>query len=100
MLTRKKIIQLLRNESPLLRSRYGVKRIGLFGSFATGKAGRTSDIDLVVEFNENPGLDFFQMLNYLEKKLGRRADILTPAGLKSIRSKSIAKSIRKNLFYV
>lgn len=100
MLTRGKLIKLLRNEQPTLRSRFGVKRIGIFGSFATGKARRTSDIDLVVEFHQNPGLDFFQMSNYLEKKLGRRTDILTPAGLKSIRSRRIVQSIRKNLLYV
>lgn len=56
----------------------GIVRIGLFGSFARGKPRADSDIDLLVEFINTPGL--FQMAELhlqLEKGLGRRVDIAT-----------------------
>ena len=38
--------------------------------------------------------------DYLEKLLGRKTDILTPAGIKSIRLKHIARDIEENIIYV
>ena len=87
--------------------RYGVKRIGLFGSFARGAQKPKSDIDLVVEFDrERFGKDFrglfdsyFQLAEYLEKLLGRKVDILTPAGVDSIRVKEVADEIKRSVAY-
>lgn len=45
------IVRLLQSRSDVLKQ-YAVKRIGLFGSFATGTAGPDSDVDFVVEFDE------------------------------------------------
>ncbi len=44
------IIDRLRANLPDLRKRYGVKRIGLFGSALTDRFTDCSDIDLIVEF--------------------------------------------------
>jgi predicted nucleotidyltransferase len=35
---------------PVIRSQYGVKRIGIFGSFSRGEQRRTSDVDVLVAF--------------------------------------------------
>jgi predicted nucleotidyltransferase len=39
----------LRAAKPLL-DRYGVRRVGVFGSTARGEAGPDSDVDVLVEF--------------------------------------------------
>ncbi len=61
----------------------GVKRFGLFGSFAKGSQRFDSDIDLLVEFE--PGrksFDGFMNLSFfLEELLGRRVDLVTPESL-------------------
>ena len=92
--------EILRRELPKLKSEFGVKRIGLFGSFSSGKQKQASDVDLLIEFEKPIGFKFMIMAEYLEKRLGRKVDILTPAGVDSIRIKPIAKSILSSVVYV
>jgi predicted nucleotidyltransferase len=47
------LVGYLRNKKPLFREKFGVTRIGVFGSFAQGRQTVESDIDLVVEFEES-----------------------------------------------
>jgi predicted nucleotidyltransferase len=55
-----------------------IARIGLFGSFARGTARTDSDIDMLVEFAETPGLlQLAQLRMKLEETFGRRVDIAT-----------------------
>lgn len=97
---REKVIDILRKELPYFVSEYGVKRIGLFGSYAKGIQGEDSDIDILVEFERPIGLKFVEFGEYLEKLLGRKTDILTPAGVKGIRIKRVAEDITESIFYV
>lgn len=46
--TQESIIHCLRQQSDCLREQFHVKRIGLFGSFATETATALSDVDLVI----------------------------------------------------
>ncbi len=100
MLTKDKILELLQSEYPVLAARFGVKRIGLFGSFATGHPDDTSDIDLVVDFDRPIGFQFMGLAEYLENVFGRKVDLLTEAGIQGIRIKPIAKNIADNTIYV
>ncbi len=100
MLTKKEIITILKNELPYLRDIFGVKRIGIFGSSAKGIQREDSDVDLIVEFEKLIGLKFIELSDYIEKILGKKVDILTPAGIHSIRVKKIADDIKKSIVYV
>ena len=100
MLTREKVIEILRRELPHLASRYGVKRIGLLGSFAKEIQKDDSDIDIVVEFEKPIGLKFVEFAECLEKVLDKKTDILTPDGIKGIRIKKIARDIERSVIYV
>ena len=100
MLTKNKIIQVLRKEQPYLQKEFGVKRIAIFGSFARGRAHQKSDVDIFIEFNKSPGIRFFDLMDYLDKKLGRKTDVLTEKGLSSIRVKRVAQEIKRTLVYV
>lgn len=99
MLTKDNILAQLRQQSNYLEQEFGVKRIGLFGSFATETATPTSDIDLVIEFNRPIGLKFIELCDYLETTLGRNIDILTPSGIANIRNPKIAQNINQTLIY-
>jgi len=55
-----------------------------------------SDVDVLVEFEQAIGLRFVEFAEHLETLLGARADILTPAGVASIRDPKIAESIRES----
>lgn len=41
---------------------YGIKSLGVFGSYARGEARDTSDIDLLVEFSETPNIFKFMAI--------------------------------------
>ena len=81
MLTREKIIESLREHYPHLVAEHGVKKIGLFGSYAKGTPNEASDVDVIVEFEHPIGFKFIEFTEYLERLFGRRVDVLTPSGL-------------------
>ena len=98
-LNENKIISSLRKHKDVL-SKYMVKRIGLFGSYVKGKQRTDSDIDFVVEF-EKPTFDnFMNLAFYLEDLFGKKVDILTPEGIRSIRVKKVAENIVREVVYV
>ncbi|RMD98154.1 MAG: nucleotidyltransferase [Bacteroidetes bacterium] len=100
MKAREEIIVLLKRNLPYLTAEFGIKRIGLFGSYAKGSAEATSDVDLVVEFHQPIGLKFVELAEFLEALLGKKVDLLTPDGIRGIRIPSIANDIVKNIVYV
>jgi len=56
----------------------GAVKIAIFGSFATGEAKRTSDIDILVQFKNSIGLLKLAHLKFkIEDKVGRKVDLLT-----------------------
>ena len=100
MIKKSSVIEILKEEQPFLRKNFRVKRIAVFGSFAQGTPRKNSDVDIFVEFDKPIGLEFIRMVEYLEKKLGRDVDVLTPGGLQGIRLKKVADHIRESLVYV
>lgn len=95
------IIELLKENMDEIR-KFGVKKIGVFGSFARDESKKDSDVDVFVEFKEERGgfKDFGGLAEFLEKLLGREVDILTPVGIETIRIKSIKEKIKEEIVYV
>ena len=94
------VIETLREHKEEIKERYGVRRIGVFGSYVRGDQKATSDIDVLVEF-EKPTFDnFMDLVFYLEELFGKRVDLLTIEGVKGIRIKEIAKEIMESVVYV
>lgn len=84
------VFRKLRNALPAIRTRYGVKRIGIFGSFARSEQTRSSDVDVLVEFVDGQATfdNFMQLVYFLEDLFGRKVDLLTVRGIdKYIRSR-------------
>ncbi len=104
LLSREQIIELLRKHLPEWRSKYGLQRIALFGSFARGTATQGSDVDLLVEFCKPVGLEFIDVLNEVERLLGRKVDLITVEtlrrGRENPRKRHIAESIERDMIYV
>src|SRR5262249_10533710 len=97
-LTRQNILRALRRNDELLQ-KHAVRRIALFGSYATGTQSRKSDVDFLVDFERPTYENLLGLSKDLERLFGRKVDILTPPGLESIRVKAIAENIRKTLAY-
>ncbi len=60
--------------------RYHIRRLALFGSVLRNQLRSDSDLDVLVEFDENhtPGFAFFDVEAELSQILGRKVDLNTP----------------------
>ncbi len=84
------IIGMLRSDKQLLKSRFKVKKIGVFGSFASGKETGKSDIDILVDFSSSANyFDLVELGDYLEKKCKRKIDIVTSTSIHPMLKKKI-----------
>ena len=83
MVTNKQqVIDLLTANAAKLKN-FGVVRVGLFGSFVSGKNQPTSDVDLLVNFNKNQKTfkNFMAAAEFTEKLMGRSVDFITAESL-------------------
>jgi uncharacterized protein len=80
--TKRDAVARIRGNQAELR-RYGVKRMGLFGSFAREQQKSGSDIDLLVEFEEGEKTfdNFMRLCFFLEDVLQRPVELVTPESL-------------------
>lgn len=99
-ISRDQILNKLKTARPKLVAKYGLKSIGLFGSYASETASETSDIDLIVDFETPIGLEFIELTDYLEELLGKKIDVLTLAGVNNIRNSKTIQNIEKSIIYV
>ncbi len=77
------IFRLLREGLPLLRDKYNVSSLEIFGSYIRDEQDSKSDLDLLVTFSENPGLlGFLELENYLTDMLKVNVDLVMKDSLK------------------
>ncbi|HNZ27859.1 MAG TPA: nucleotidyltransferase family protein [Spirochaetota bacterium] len=87
------IKQLINEKRKLLEEEYGIKSIGIFGSYARGEETDKSDIDIIVEFSKPVGMEFIHLKYYLSDLLDNDVDLTTPDAIKSNRIPYIKKDI-------
>ena len=79
----RKHLKVLRNDFNRLRNDFHVKRIGVFGSFSNGSQNASSDIDILVEFDQPISFfEFADLESHLCSLLKRRVDLVTKKALK------------------
>ena len=68
---------------PKLKSGFQVKEIGIFGSYIRNEQNKNSDLDILVEFEEEPSLfKFMELENYLKTILRVKVDLVMKNALK------------------
>ena len=83
MKTFEEIKEILVKQKPLLRQKYGVKTLGVFGSFLKGGQKKKSDLDILVEIDDPITLlEFVRMENYLSELTGMKIDLVMKDALK------------------
>lgn len=80
-----------------LGRKYGVMEIGVFGSYVKNEQDETSDLDILVEF-QNPIdlLTFVNLKNYLSELLNVNVDLVMKKALK----RGIEQQILKEVDYI
>jgi len=96
-----RIMRILKDHKEELKRRFSLKKIGVFGSYTRGEQTPESDIDIYVEFDmKNLTFDkYLELIDYLEKLLGRKIDLITKYGVETIRIPYIKEEIKRSLIY-
>ena len=94
MNTIEEIKEILARHKDELRKSYKVKEIGVFGSYVRGQQKEKSDVDILVEFEEVPGLfKFVELESHLAAILGIKVDLVMKSALKPMIGKHILREV-------
>lgn len=99
MRSREQILAFITENKELFQEEFHIIRIGIFGSYARGEQNPKSDIDLLIEFEENTQ-DLYdlklQIKDFFFNKLGIKVDICREKYIKP----RLKKSILEETIYV
>lgn len=87
------IKQVLQQLKPELSKRFHVQSLGLFGSVVRDDFSPTSDIDIIVDFDQPVGIEFIDLANYIEQRLQKKVDLVSRRGVKDKYFKAIEREI-------
>jgi hypothetical protein len=90
------ITAILKKYEKDLKRRYGIKKIGIFGSYIRNEAKEESDLDILVEFEQDADiglLKFVEIENYLSDLLGVKVDLVEKSALKPRIGRHILKEV-------
>ena len=96
MLSQQEILDELSKNLSIWKEKYGVKRIGLFGSYSREEQKESSDIDVLVEFNDKDlSFDNYMDLKFtLEDRFGKPIDLVILDDIKPALKPSILRSAK------
>ena len=87
----------LKDIKSVLKERFKVQRIGIFGSWVRAEQREDSDIDILVEYSEKPGFfKFIELEDYISEALGVKVDLVIISSLKP----NIGKRILSEVVFV
>jgi uncharacterized protein len=94
MLSSDEILKII-NEKQQDNKKFGIKSIGLFGSYSINKQKKESDIDLLVEFKKGKKTfdNYMDLKFYLENLFDCKVDLVIKEALKVDLKPNIAKNI-------
>ncbi len=93
MLTKDDIFETLSHRQEKLRG-YGVKKLGLFGSYAKGEASEASDLDFLVEFDHKSFDTYMDLKFFLEDTFHHKVDLILADRIKPRLREHILQEVR------
>lgn len=88
--------KILKENEPILKDKFEVKEIGIFGSWIRGEQKKDSDIDILIDFEPEAKislLDFVGLENYMSDLLGAKVDLVEKLALKPRIGKHILREV-------
>ena len=78
------VLALLRQATPDLKKRFGVAKIGIFGSYIRGEERPDSDVDVLVLFRKGEEIfdNYMDCKFYLEDLFGCKVDLVMKGAIK------------------
>ena len=95
-MTKDKVQHILAESKELIKSRFYVQAIGLFGSYITGQNTPTSDIDILVDFEKGHKdlFNYMRLKHFLEQMLGREIDLVLRSAVRPQLKANILAQVR------
>lgn len=87
------IVKILKELKPELTDKYHVSSIGLFGSIVRDDFTVNSDVDIIVDFSQPVGIEFIDLANLIEDRIGKPVDLVSKNGVKPRYFEEIASEI-------
>ena len=87
------IKQTLTELKPELVEKYHVSSIGLFGSVVRNDFSESSDVDIIVDFDQPIGIEFVDLADYIEEKIRKTVDLVSRKGIKEKYYQTISEEI-------
>jgi uncharacterized protein len=95
MLTIREIKQIIIDNKSTLERDFGLKKIGIFGSYIKSNQTDESDLDILVELNQPMGfVKFIKLENHLSDLLNVKVDLVTPKALKPYIGERILQEVQ------
>jgi predicted nucleotidyltransferase len=85
MKTVAEIRQIIQAQKPYLAAEYGVREIGIFGSYVRGEQRADSDLDILIELERPARINLIELVElelYLSQVLGIKVDLVIKENLK------------------
>lgn len=76
IISKEEILDFLRKNKELLKKKYDVEKIMLFGSYARDEATSDSDIDILIESKKKGFRKMLFVQELLEKEFQRKVDVI------------------------
>jgi uncharacterized protein len=92
-ISRAALVEQIKASKYFLQQEYGIKKLGIFGSYARNEQQVTSDVDILIKSEKALGLEFLSIKFYLEDKLGLKVDLATEAMIRPQYREQILKEI-------
>jgi uncharacterized protein len=90
------ILALLSDKKNYLRGKYSVRQIGVFGSYVRQEQGKSSDLDVLVDFEKPISLlQFVELEAELSEMTGVEVDLVSQEALKP----HIGESVRREVVF-
>ena len=95
MLNADEILQKIEENRDIIK-KFGVKRIGLFGSYIEGTQNRESDIDILVEFKRGKKTfdNYMELKFFLEDLFNCKVDLVILESIKPDLKDNILRSVK------
>ncbi len=94
-MTKDEIIKTLSTQLPFIQKQFHIKEIGLFGSWTRQEHNAKSDIDILVEIEDehNDLFNFIRLKNHLGELFHKKVDLVMKDGIKPRLKEIILKEV-------
>ena len=93
-MTKNNILEYLKDHKQEFANRFGITKLGLFGSYARNEEHKDSDIDLIIDIEAKDIYEKkIELKKILEKNFNTKVDIAREKYLKPLARKEILKEV-------